>query len=146
MTHDAHPGGPAGTPYEWYQRALSLLDGGNADAALLLLERLRVVEPSSSSILEAYARALFDARRYSEAIEAFGELLERAPDNDYAHFGLGLSLWRTQEFVKARDELAMAFVMRPEKADYGKALAQVKATLRARVEGGLPLNGPVNPR
>ncbi len=136
-------GDPAGTPYDWYQRAQSLLDGGNADAALQLLTRLRDVEPASASVLEAYARALFDAKRFPEAVDAFAALLERAPDSDYAHFGLGMALWRIQEFVRARDELAMAFVMRPERAEYGKALTQVKATLRARIADGLPLNGPV---
>jgi hypothetical protein len=40
----------------------------------------------------------------------------------------------------------MAFVMRPQRAEYGQALGQVKASLRARVADGLPLNGPVNPR
>lgn len=139
-------GEPAGTPYEWYQRAIELLDQGNADAALQLLVRVRESEPASASVLEACARALFDSRRYAEAAEAFGELLNRAPDSDYAHFGLGMSLWRMQEFVRARDELAMAFVMRPQREDYAKALTQVKATLRARMVDGLPLNGPVQPR
>jgi len=37
----------------------------------------------------------------------------------------------------------MAFVMRPDRADYGRALSQVKATLRARSEAGLPPEGPI---
>lgn len=69
--------------------------------------------------------------------------MEVAPDDDYAHFGMGMSLWRKQEFVQARDHLSMAFVMRPDRAEYGKALSQVKATLRARVKDQLPLNGPI---
>lgn len=139
-------GDPQGSPYDWYQRATALLDSGNPDAALQLLTRLRALEPHSASILEAYARAVFDARRYEEAAEAFQALIDIAPDSDYAHFGMGMALWRMQEFVRARDELAMAFVMRPQRAEYGKALGQVKATLRARIADGLPLNGPVNPR
>lgn len=139
-------GDPAGTPYDWYQRAMVLLEGGNPDAALQLLGRLIEREPESASILEAYARALFDARRFDEAIDAFERLIARSPDSDYAHFGMGMSLWRKQEFVRARDELAMAFVMRPQRTEYANALAQVKATLRARVADGLPLNGPVNPK
>jgi hypothetical protein len=76
---------------------------------------------------------------------AFGELVERNPSEDYAHYGLGLSLWRLQRFPEARDQLAMATVMRPGRADYAQALAQVRATIRAREESGLPLEGPVNP-
>lgn len=137
-------GSPDGNPYDWYQRALALLDAGNSDAAAVLLLRLRDVDPSSTSVLEALARAMFDSRRYLEAVEAFTELVERSPAEDYGHFGLGMSLWRLQRFPEARDHLAMAFVMRPERSEYGSALAQVKATLRARSLAGLPLQGPIS--
>jgi len=138
--------GPTGSPYEWYQRAQDLLASGNSDAAAQLLEHLLEAEPCSRSVLEAYARAVFDARRYGDAVSAFGALLEVAPDDDYAHFGMGMSLWRQQEFVPARDHLSMAFVMRPDRTEYGKALSQVKATLRARAADQLPLNGPLSGR
>jgi Flp pilus assembly protein TadD len=136
---------PAGEPYDWFQRATELLAAGNSDAAAQLLAHLVAADPMSQSALEAYGRALFDARRFAEAGVAFAQLLEMAPANDYAHFGLGMSLWQAQEFTTARDHLAMAFVMKPENAEYSRALGQVKATLRARIAGGLPLNGPVNP-
>lgn len=138
------PEPPEGTPYDWYRRAVMLLDSGNPDAAAVLLARLLEVDPTSTSVLEAYARALFDSKRYEEAAWAFGELVERHPSEDYAHYGLGMSLWRLQKFPTARDHLAMAAVMRPQREDYAKALAQVRATLRARVESGLPLEGPVS--
>lgn len=137
------PGDPQGSAYEWYQRAVGLLGSGNPDAAAVLLDRLRQIDPSSTSVVEALARAHFDRRRYDLAVEAFGDLVERAPAEDYAHYGLGMSLWRLQRFPEARDHLAMAFVMRPERSEYGQALAQVKATLRARLDGGLPLEGPI---
>lgn len=137
-------GDPHGTPYEWYQRAVGLLASGNPDAAAVLLDRLRDTDPSSTSVLEALARAQFDRKRYDLAADAFGALVDRAPAEDYAHYGLGMSLWRLQRFPEARDHLAMAFVMRPERSEYGQALAQVKATLRARMEGGLPLEGPIS--
>ena len=136
-------GEPGGDPYDWYQRAMSLLDAGSPEAALQLIERLLAIEPGSSSVREAHARALFDARRYEEAARAFESILEQSPDDDYAHFGLGMCLWRRQLFVRARDELAMAFVMRPSRSEYARALSQVKATLRARIADGLPLNGPL---
>ena len=55
---DASPGDPEGTPYDWYRRAEELLASGNPDAAAVLLGRLRVVDPGSSSVLEAHARAV----------------------------------------------------------------------------------------
>lgn len=135
-------GTPAGEPYDWYQRAIALLDEGNPDAAATLLDRVRRSEPSPS-VLEALGRALFESRRYDEAIEVLTELVERTPDEDYAHYALGMALWRRQAFPMARDHLSMAFVMRPDRSDYAQALSQVKATLRARVDAGLPLAGPI---
>jgi tetratricopeptide (TPR) repeat protein len=70
-------GAPSGGPYEWFQRAQEMLSTGNADAAIVLLERVRRTEPSPS-VLEALGRALFDARRYDQAIEVLTELVERA--------------------------------------------------------------------
>jgi predicted Zn-dependent protease len=140
---DDVPGDPDGTPYDWYRRSVALLEGGNPDAAAVLLARLREVDPTSMAVLETHARALFDSRRYQEAADAFTELVERSPAEDYAHYGLGMSLWRRQRFPEARDHLAMAFVMRPDRSEYGSALSQVKATLRARALAGLPLAGPI---
>jgi len=135
---------PAGSSYDWYQRAVALLDNGNSDAAAALFARVREADPTSACALEGYARALFDGRRYAEAAEAFAELAERSPAEDYAHYGLGMSLWRLQRFPEARNELAMAAVMRPGRPEYTSALSQVKATLRARALGGLPPEGPIS--
>lgn len=135
---------PSGTAYDWYHRAMAFLSEGNPDAAAQLLFRVRDSEPTSTSVLEALARALFDAHHYGEAAEAFGELAEARPSDDYAHYGLGMSLWRLQKFPDARDHLAMAFAMRPQDEAYGSALSQVKATIRARSLAGLPLEGPIS--
>lgn len=135
---------PAGDPYDWFQRARQLMETGNPDAAAQLLERVLDAEPGSQAALESLARARFDARRFLDAAVAFDDLLEAAPDNDYAHFGRGLCAWHLQQFEAARDHLALAFVMRPQRPEYSKALAQVRATIRARSDGALPLNGPVN--
>ena len=143
LTGAGDQGAPSGGPYEWFQRANEMLSTGNADAAIVLLERVRRSEPSPS-VLESLGRALFDARRYDEAIEVLTELVERSPDEDYAHYALGMALWRRQSVPSARDHLSMAFVMRPDKSEYGQALAQVKATLRARAEAGLALEGPID--
>lgn len=139
------PRDPEGDLYDWYHRGMTLLESGNPDAALQLLERVKQAESSSRSVLEAYARALFDAKRTDEAVAAFQHLVDLAPDDDYAHYGLGMALWRRQRFIAARDELAMAFVMRPDRSEYGTALAQVRATLRARIADQLPLEGPLGP-
>lgn len=137
-------GAPSGTVYDWFRRASELLASGDAAASLVLIDRVLLEDPSSQSAREIRARALFDAGRYAEAAVAFAECAEASPSDDYAHYGAGLSLWRLQEFPQARDHLAMASVMRPDRPEYAQALAQVKATIRARREAGLPLTGPVD--
>ena len=138
----ASDGTPSGSEYDWYMRACDLLESGDSAASVILFQGLREVD-SSPSVLEGLGRALFDAKRYEQAAKILGDLVEVSPDNDYAHFALGLSLWRLQRFILARDHLAMAFVMNPQRSEYGSALSQVKSTLRHRTEQGLPLEGPI---
>ncbi len=134
------PGGmlaPAGEAYDWYRRGTELLAQGNAAAAAELLAWAARAEPEAASIREAWARSLFDAGRFAEAEREFRILVDLVPDDDYARFGLGLALWRLRQFPEAAEHLAMATVMRPDRAEYGRALTQVRATLAARAEAGL---------
>jgi tetratricopeptide (TPR) repeat protein len=123
---------PAGEVYDWYQRGLELLQRGDAAAAAQLLAHAHASEPESASVLEALARALFDAHRYADAAVAFRDIVAANPDDDYAHFGLGLSLSRLGRPARAAEHLALAATMRPGRAAYVEALRQVRATLRAR--------------
>jgi tetratricopeptide (TPR) repeat protein len=118
--------------YEVYQRGLDLLGRGSAAAAAQLLERAAAAEPESRSVLEALARAQFDARRYAEAAGSFGKIVEASPSDDYAQFGLGLALARTGDPAAAAEHLALAVAMRPDLRHYSDALRSVRATLRAR--------------
>ena len=133
-------GRPAGEVYDWYVRGRTLLDGGNPEAAAELLRHAREHEPESASVLEALARALFDAHRYAEAERRFTELVETSPDDDYARFGLGLTRLRLGDLGGAVQQLAMAATMRPDRADYQQALREARATVRARAEAGLDVD------
>jgi Flp pilus assembly protein TadD len=121
--------------YEWYQRGLALLDGGDFHAAATLLERAAAEEPGKSSIHEALARAYFRSRRFSLALEQFNLVIDLSPANDYAYFGLGLSLDRLGRLEEAVGQLRMANVMRPGNADYEAALASSEARLAGRSAG-----------
>jgi tetratricopeptide (TPR) repeat protein len=123
---------PGGEVYDWYVRGLALLDGGNPDAAAMLLGHAHAEAPASASIREALARALFDARRYPEAADLFRDLINRNPSDDYAQFGLGLTLTRLGEVAPAVEHLALAVAMRPQRQEYVRALREARATLRAR--------------
>ncbi len=122
--------------YEVYRRGLDLLGRGSAAAAAQLLERAAVAEPDSRSVLEALARAQFDARRYADAAGSFSRIVEASPSDDYAQFGLGLALARTGDPAAAAEHLALAVAMRPDLRHYSDALRSVRATLRARSQAG----------
>lgn len=132
---------PAGEPYDWFRRGTQLLEQGNSAAAAELLSWASQAEPDARSIREALARAFFDSRRFQDSAREFDAIVEMAPDDDYAHFGLGLSLWRMRQFPDAAEHLAIAAAMRPDRAAYGRALRQVRATLAAREEAGLSAVG-----
>ena len=148
---DSRPGGegpdaagPEGDPHAWYQRGLELLSRGSPAAAAQILERAATVEPSSRSVREALARAQFDARRYTEAADNFRLIVEASPSDDYANFGLGLSLARTGNPAAAAEYLALAAAMRPDDAHYTEALRSVRATLRARQDARRAGGGPAD--
>ncbi len=118
--------------YALYRRGLELLGRGSAAAAAQLLERAAAAEPQSRSVLEALARAQFDAGRYTAAADNFRRIVDASPSDDYAQFGLGLALARTGDPRAAAEHLALAAAMRPDLRHYTDALRGVRATLRAR--------------
>jgi len=123
---------PAGEVYDWYVRGLDLLARGEAAAAAQVLGHAMRAEPESRSIREALSRAHFDAGRYDEALANFRVLVDGRPDDDYAHFGLGLAAQRLGDLETAAEHLALAAAMRPELRHYADALRGVRATRRVR--------------
>jgi tetratricopeptide (TPR) repeat protein len=126
---------PAGEVYDWYRRGMSLLEGGNPAAAAALLEHAVRAEPDSRSLREGLARALYAARDFEAARDSFAAIVEIAPSDDYAQFGLGLAQLRTGALDDAAEHLALAVAMRPENKHYGTALntarvAKQRATSR----------------
>jgi Flp pilus assembly protein TadD len=124
---------------------MELLTRGDAAAAATLLARAQAEEPMSASVIEALARARFDAGQFASAAEAFASLVDVEPSSDYAHFGLGLSLFRLGRVSDAEPHLAMAAAMRPGMAEYDRRLREVRATRAARRVAGIedpPADGP----
>jgi predicted Zn-dependent protease len=140
---DTEGADPAGhDTYDLYQRGLELLGRGSAAAAAQLLGRAAAAEPQSRSVLEALARAQFDAGQYAAAAGNFRRIVDASPSDDYAQFGLGLALARTGDPGAAAEHLALAAAMQPHLRHYADALRSVRATLRARAqaEAGNPEN------
>lgn len=123
------PTAPEGEVYDWYRRGVELLEGGNPAAAAQVLQHAAQAEPGSRSVLEALARAQFDAGHYLQARQAFAELATADPSDDYAQFGVGLASVRLGDLTVAVEHLALAAAMRPELGHYRRALVNARARL-----------------
>jgi len=121
-----------GEVHAWYTTGMELLGKGSPAAAAQVLQRAADAEPGSRSVREALARAQFDTGRYAAAADNFRAIVEASPTDDYAHFGLGLSLARAGDHAAAAEYLALAAAMRPDRKHYTDALRQVRATLKFR--------------
>ena len=123
---------PSGEVYDWYTRGVQLLENGDLHAAVELLTRASTAVPESRSVLEALARAQFDAGMYAEAKVSFEKIVAVNPADDYAQFGLGLAAARVDDLETAIEHLALAAAMRPDVAHYATALRGARATKAAR--------------
>jgi Flp pilus assembly protein TadD len=104
--------------YDLYTRGMRLLADGDHHAAAVPLQRVRDLEPDKTSVREALGRALFGSHRFREAEAEFREVVEKAPTNHYALFCLGRSLQQQGRHAEARQPLALASSLRPDRADY----------------------------
>jgi Tfp pilus assembly protein PilF len=113
--------------YLAFREGTQLLADDNFHAAVIALERARDLEPGKGSVREALARAYYRSGRFSAAEGEFEAALAIDPVNDYAHYGLALCRLRAGDRDRARGHLRLASVMRPDNADYRRALADVVA-------------------
>lgn len=104
--------------YELFSRGTALLTDGHYHQAAVPLRRASQLSPESTSIREALGRALFQAQQYSDAADEFRAVVDRAPTNDYALFCLGRSLQMLGRHAEARQPLALAACMQPNRTDY----------------------------
>ena len=108
--------------YALFQRGVDFLRERHPAQAAMLLAQALSLEPGKSSIREALGRAEFALGRHGTAAARFRDVLEDAPDNDYAHYALGrcsLALGRPDE---ARAHLRLAHALKPHSDLYREAL------------------------
>jgi Flp pilus assembly protein TadD len=122
--------------YVAYQEGTRLLTGDNVHAAVIALERARLLEPAKGSVREALARAYYRSARFADAEHEFRAALDLEPVNDYAHYGVGLCRLRAGDRTGARAHLRLATVMRPDNPDYLNALADAEGEVET--EGDEP--------
>ena len=112
--------------YDLFQRGTELLESGDYHAATVPLARARDLDPEKTSIREALGRALFRAQRFREAEAEFEAVVERAPTNHFALFCLGRALQLQGRHAEARNPLALASGLRPDRADYRRYRDQAR--------------------
>jgi tetratricopeptide (TPR) repeat protein len=111
--------------YSLFQRGVTFLNERHpAQAAMLLAQALRL-EPGRNSIREALGRAEFALGLHEHAAERFRDVIDDAPDNDYAHYALGRCLLALGLKDEARAHLRLARALRPGSDLYGKALSDL---------------------
>jgi Flp pilus assembly protein TadD len=77
------------------------------------LEKAKRREPSSRSIREALGIAYFRLGRFSEAEAEFRALVELAPADEFAHYGLARALVNQGKRQEAKPHIKLARSLRP---------------------------------
>jgi tetratricopeptide (TPR) repeat protein len=107
------------------QRGEALMRARHHAQAAILLERADRLEPGRGSIVEALARARYNAGQHALARESFEQLLAIDPSSHYGHYGLGQSLKLLGRPDEARTHLRLACALAPESTLYRAALARL---------------------
>ena len=131
---EPQPGDPE-SAYELLQRGHALMRGRHNAQAAIVLERAARIEPGRGSILEALARAHFNAGHHEQAREAFEALLEVDPSSHYGHYGLAQSLRKVDRVAEAVTHLRLACAMDPGSSLYRGALERAEASRRRGTSG-----------
>lgn len=123
--------------YDLYQKGTRLLADGHFHQATIPLARAAAAEPTKASIREALARAYFRSANFESAAVEFGAVVDLAPTNDFALFGLGRSLLQLGRSAEALKPLALAACLCPNRHDY-RAYRD-----RARLANGFQVDNPM---
>jgi DNA-binding winged helix-turn-helix (wHTH) protein/Tfp pilus assembly protein PilF len=91
----------------WHHLAIWHADMGHVDEALAALRRARELDPMVLQWASNYARILYFARRYDEAITFLKPLVAANPQLDQAHSVLAWALIATGDLAGAEEQLRL---------------------------------------
>lgn len=126
QSRDVPPDPAAGDAYALFARGAELLYQRHFAQAVISLEQAIKLEPGKTSILEALGRAYFHLHRFRDAADAFGQVIEQRPDDDFSQFCLGRSLEKLGDKTGAARHMALAVGMRPQRSDYRRHLDRLR--------------------
>jgi DNA-binding winged helix-turn-helix (wHTH) protein/Tfp pilus assembly protein PilF len=118
----------------WQQLAIWHGDMGHVEEALVALRRARELDPMTLQWASNYARVLYSARRYDEAIEFLTPLLAANPKLDPAHSILAWAHIATGDLVRAEEQLRLVTVTTINPGDMGFLHAKLGRNEDARRE------------
>ncbi|WP_180927726.1 tetratricopeptide repeat protein [Streptomyces sp. AJS327] len=96
-----------------FRAAEQLLDARDPRGALTLLDPIVDAHPENTAARLLRARAYFLQARLGAAEREFGVVLEREPDNAFAHFALARTLQRADRADAARRHFRLAAALDP---------------------------------
>ena len=99
--------------YDFFQQGRGHMREGRNAQATVALEKAKRREPSSRSIREALGIAYFRLGRFAEAEAEFRVLVELAPSDEFAHYGLARSLVNQGKQDEAKPHIKLARSLRP---------------------------------
>jgi len=99
--------------YDLFQQGRGHMREGRNAQATVALEKAKRREPSSRSIREALGIAYFRLGRFAEAEAEFRTLVELAPSDEFAHYGLARSLVNQGKQNEAKPHIKLARSLRP---------------------------------
>jgi DNA-binding winged helix-turn-helix (wHTH) protein/tetratricopeptide (TPR) repeat protein len=109
----------------WHHLAIWHADMGHVDEALAGLRRARELDPMALQWSGNYARVLYSARRYDEAIEFLKPLLAANPKLDPAHSVLAWALIAKGDLAGAEEQLRLVTVPTINLSDLGFLYAKL---------------------
>jgi predicted Zn-dependent protease len=110
-----------------YRRASAFFEAGDPLEASRLLEPIVEAEPDNSAVRQLLARAYFGSAQLGRAEAELRVLIDRSPDDHYAHHVLGRTLERQGRHQEALSHLRIAAAMRSGHPEYEQALRRVSA-------------------
>lgn len=103
-----------------FRAAEHLLDARDPRGAVKLLDEVIAAHPENTAARLLRARAFFAAAQLRPAELEFTVVLEREPDNAFAHFALGRTYERQGRAAQARRHFRLAAALDPN-PDYLRA-------------------------
>jgi Flp pilus assembly protein TadD len=94
--------------YDLFQQGRAHLRAGRPAQATVALEKAKRREPRSRSIREALGIAYFRLGRFGEAEAEFRTLVELAPADEFAHYGLARALVNQGRRHEAKPHIKLA--------------------------------------